>query len=333
MVTGVSPQSIGQMTAMAFASQAPSQLILASRTPSKLAAVAAEIAAAYPSVPVTTVVVDLSSQQSVRAAAATIAGLTDRVDVLVNNAGATVRRRVWSAERIELQLAANHVGPFLLTNLLLPLLERAASQKGAAAGATRIVNVSSHGHRLSPLRFHDYNFEGRDIPPEEDHFKPLPPAFARTTQDGYPGVVAYGQSKTANILFTVYLQKHLRARGIGSYSLHPGGKLSRVAGRRLCVWGVCIYLTDHFGRRGDGARTGPRRRAGRGHREDVQVLEDAGRGSVHHHGRGPGPGTERFVSLVRRLWCLCVANGWTNRTRGIVHGQLPLRARGGPRHE
>jgi NAD(P)-dependent dehydrogenase (short-subunit alcohol dehydrogenase family) len=148
--------------------------------------------------------------------------LTGTLDILVNNAGIVVYTREKTEEGIEWQFGTNHIGPFLFTNLLLPLLQKAADK--ATPGSTRIVNLSSAGHRLSPIRFSDYNLEGKPIPPEEDHFKPLSPAFARTTEDGYNGIVAYAQSKTANVLFTLYLQEHLRSRGISSYVLHPGSK-------------------------------------------------------------------------------------------------------------
>lgn len=166
---------------------------------------------------------DLSSQDAIRKAANEINNIVDKLDILINNAAVVVLSRQWTPEKIELQFGTNHIGPFLLTNLLLPMLLKAA--RSSKAGSTRIVNVSSHGHRLSPIRFHDWNFEGHQIPSEEEPFSPLPPAFAKKAEDGYPGFIAYGQSKTANILFTAYLQEHLKCHGITSYSLHPGGKL------------------------------------------------------------------------------------------------------------
>lgn len=222
LITGVGPNGIGEGTAVAFASQKPNLLILASRTGEKLQAVAKKIEDSYPGVRVEIVLLDLSSQKSIREAAASVEKLTDTLNILVNNAGLTIYERRKTAEGIELQFGTNHIGPFLFTNLLLPLLVRAAEK--ASPGSTRIVNVSSAGHRLSPIRFHDYNLEGKPIPPEEDHYKPLLPAFARTTDDGYNGIVAYAQSKTANILFSLYLQEHLRSRGIASYALHPGSR-------------------------------------------------------------------------------------------------------------
>ncbi|KAK9233847.1 hypothetical protein V1525DRAFT_115672 [Lipomyces kononenkoae] len=99
-----------------------------------------------------------------------------------------------SKEGIEIQFATNHIGHFLLTNLLMPKLE-------AASPGARIINVSSGGYVLSEVRFDDLNFE-----------------------DGksYIPWLGYAQSKTANILFTVGLAAMLKKRGIYSFSLHPG---------------------------------------------------------------------------------------------------------------
>ncbi|KAK0649198.1 hypothetical protein B0T16DRAFT_436190 [Cercophora newfieldiana] len=220
LVTGVGPNGIGATTVLAFASQAPKLLILASRTKAKLDAVAQDVHEQYPGVRVEVVLLDLASQGSVRAAAAEVSQLTDRLDILVNNAALVIFTRQATAEGIEMQFGVNHIGPFLFTNLLLPLLRNAA--KTNPPGATRIVSLTSAGHRLSPIRFSDYNLKSDNVPPEEDHVKPLAGAFGRTTEDGYNGIVAYGQSKTANILFTLYLQEHLSKQGISSYTLHPG---------------------------------------------------------------------------------------------------------------
>lgn len=223
-MTGVSPKSIGASTVLNLASQSPGLLILASRTKSRIQEVADQITTTYPGVRVETVLVDLGSQRSIRRAAADVAALTDKLDILINNAGRVVTSRQATQEGIEQQFGTNHIGPFLLTNLLLPLLRKAAETN--PPGATRIVNLSSAGHRLSPVRFSDYNLEGKPVPPEEDHVKPLPGAFAKCTPDGYKPIVAYAQSKSANILFTISLQRHLANHGIASYAVHPGCRLS-----------------------------------------------------------------------------------------------------------
>jgi NAD(P)-dependent dehydrogenase (short-subunit alcohol dehydrogenase family) len=109
---------------------------------------------------------DLASQASVRQAATHVSVLTDKIDVLINCAGINVKTRRLSPEGIELQFATNHAGHFLLTVVLLPLIEHAA--ESGVPGATRIVNVSSAGHAISPMRFSDFNFEpGRLVSPDE----------------------------------------------------------------------------------------------------------------------------------------------------------------------
>ncbi|KAF4314099.1 Short-chain dehydrogenase/reductase SDR [Botryosphaeria dothidea] len=223
LITGVSRNSLGEASALAIAAHDPALLVLASRTQSSLDEVAAEIHSIRPSTAVLTVQLDLLSQASVRRAAADISDCVPRLDVLINNAGMVTQTRRTSPEGVEAQFATNHLGPFLLTNLLAPKLLAAAAD-APAPGATRVVNVSSLGLRLSPVRFHDYNVEGGvELPPDErgPPDEALPPAFTRDV-DGYRGFVAYGQSKTANVLFAVGLTDRLRAKGVVAYGLHPG---------------------------------------------------------------------------------------------------------------
>ncbi|KAI0967164.1 hypothetical protein F4678DRAFT_475388 [Xylaria arbuscula] len=226
IVTGVAPQGVGEGTAIAFASQRPANLILLSRSKDKMEAIASVIRTSYPGVIVRTVILDLAAQDSIRKAVAEVKSVISTLDILVNNAGCTHRLRQWTAEGIEMQFGVNHIGTFLLTNLLFPLLRAAAEQ--SAPGATRIVNLSSHGHMLSPVRFHDYNMENKEIPRVERPVSSMPPAFAKVSEDGYLSTIAYSQSKTANILFTLYLQDHAEVSGIMAYALHPGGVISNL---------------------------------------------------------------------------------------------------------
>jgi NAD(P)-dependent dehydrogenase (short-subunit alcohol dehydrogenase family) len=182
---------------------------------------------------------DMASQDSIRRAAAEVESLISTLDILVNNAGCTYRLRQWTTEGIEMQFGVNHIGTYLLTKLLFPLLKAAAKQ--SPAGETRIVNLSSHGHMLSPFRFHDYNMENKELPLEEQPISPMPPAFAKAQKDGYLSTIAYSHSKTANILFTLYLQDHFRASGIMSYALHPGGTYSLL---RLLIWLINNFISQ-----------------------------------------------------------------------------------------
>jgi NAD(P)-dependent dehydrogenase (short-subunit alcohol dehydrogenase family) len=141
---------------------------------------------------VTGVVGDLGSLAAVRKLASDIAAQYPRLDVLVNNAGTGTRRRQTTVDGYERTFAINHLAPFLLTNLLLERLK--------ASKAARIVTVSSMAHRNVTLDFDDLNFEKRP----------------------YSGLRAYGESKLANILFTLELASRLAGSNVTANCLHPG---------------------------------------------------------------------------------------------------------------
>ena len=144
---------------------------------------------------------DLADLDSVRRAAGEIGSRLPHLDLLINNAGVMAPPLSRTKQGFELQLGTNHLGHFVLTNALLPTL----------AAGSRIVNVSSRGHLRSPIRWDDPHF--RD-------------------ESTYDKWTAYGQSKTANILFIVELEKRLAGQGIHSYALHPGSILTEL-GRHL----------------------------------------------------------------------------------------------------
>ena len=220
LITGVSPESIGSSTALAIASQLPALLILASRTQSKLDEVRKQIGETYINVKVKTVLLDLMSQDAIKKAAAEVQRITDKLDVIINNAGIMTPTLQHTAEGIEAQFGSNHIGHFLFTGLLLPQLLVAA--KSNTLGSTRVVNLTSLGHRLSPVRFHDYNFEGKEIPEDEKPPAGLPSMFQGKNGQAYNGYIAYGQGKTAIILFSVGLNERFQKNGITSYAVHPG---------------------------------------------------------------------------------------------------------------
>jgi NAD(P)-dependent dehydrogenase (short-subunit alcohol dehydrogenase family) len=152
VITGPGADGIGAETAISIAAGSPSLIVLAGRTESKITPVISEIQAKHPSVSIKFVSLDLSSQASVRAAAATINSLIDKIDILVNNGAIMVCPYAKSVDGIELQFATNYLGHFLLTNLLIEKVLK------AGPGA-RVVNVSSSAHRSGVIRFHDVNFE------------------------------------------------------------------------------------------------------------------------------------------------------------------------------
>lgn len=153
LVTGVSPGSLGGFFVQTLAKAKPACLILAARNAEKLQNTAGEIATAHPDVQIRTVQVDLGSLKSARDAAAQVNAWDDilAIDVLVNNAGIMAVEHQVSPDGFENQLATNHLGPFLFTNLIM--------NKILAAESPRVVLVSSDGHRLNPFRFDDYNFD------------------------------------------------------------------------------------------------------------------------------------------------------------------------------
>jgi len=196
LVTGVSPGSLGAFFVQSLAEAKPAWLILAARNTSKLEQTAKDITSAHPNVQVRTVKVDLGSLKSVRDAAAEVNAWDDIpvIDVLVNNAGIMAAEYQVSPDGFEAQLATNHLGPFLFTNLII--------KKIMASKSPRIVIVSSDGHRLNPFRFDDYNFDKGKT---------------------YNKWSAYGQSKTANMLMAISLAEKLKKKhNLLAFSLHPG---------------------------------------------------------------------------------------------------------------
>ncbi|KAL3470770.1 hypothetical protein BJX99DRAFT_41628 [Aspergillus californicus] len=195
LTTGPSPTSIGATFVETIAQAQPALIILAGRSINKLQQTADKITKAHPEVQVRLLQLDLGSLAAVREAAKQANSWDDvpRIDVVVNNAGIMASDFSLSPEGFENQFATNHLGHFLFTNLIMG--------KVLASQSPRVVNVSSDGHRLSPIRWGDYNFRDGET---------------------YNKWSAYGQSKSANILMAVSLAEKLGSKGLLAYSLHPG---------------------------------------------------------------------------------------------------------------
>lgn len=200
-------------------------LILTARSPTKAQTVSKQLRAAYPSVNVEAVELDLSSLQSVRQAATQLDGMTERIDILINNAGVMgLPDRTLSEGSVEIQFATDYLGHFLLTNLLMGKMVSSAAH--GPHGQTRIINITSAGHVLTLVRFSDYNYDGRPVPPEEQPDVTIAVKMGMagvSSQSGYLPLLAYAQSNTANMLFTVQLAESLQEKGICSFSATPGG--------------------------------------------------------------------------------------------------------------
>lgn len=237
LVTGANLEGIGFATAQAFASGSPAHLIICGRTPSKIQAVIDALKADYPNVDYRPLKIDLSSQESVRAAAKELLCWDDipAIDIVVNSAGVMgIPERTLTKEGFEMHFATNHLGHWLLTNLIMPKLMKAA--QNSPKGDTRIVNVSSGSPVVSGPRFSDISFEVKngDLPESE---KPQEEVFARfgfhnIMDSAYVPLDGYNRSKVANVLFSVGATQRLYEKyGILSIAVHPGiidTELSRV---------------------------------------------------------------------------------------------------------
>ncbi|HEY8173535.1 MAG TPA: oxidoreductase [Dehalococcoidia bacterium] len=191
IVTG-GASGIGVETVRALAT-AGARVVLAARDRTKADAVATTLREETPSARIDVGDLDLASLSSVRAFASSYLDQQRPLHILINNAGIMASPLAHTADGFESQFGTNHIGHFALTLALLPALK--------AAGTARVVELSSLGHRRSDVDFDDPNFRNRPYDPW----------------------VAYGQSKTANALFTVGLTAHYAADGIIANAVHPGG--------------------------------------------------------------------------------------------------------------
>ncbi len=158
---------------------------------------------------------DLSSQQEIRDLVKRFLTRYQHLDVLVNNAGAMFAERKESVDGIEMTLALNYLGYFLLTNLLLDTLKTSVP--------ARIVNVSSRSHARAKMDFEDMQF-----------------------RSGYTSLHAYERSKLAIILFTYELARRLSGSGVTANALHPGVVATDFAREGGGMMGLIVRLF-HFG--------------------------------------------------------------------------------------
>ena len=159
---------------------------------------------------------DLSSQKSIREFADSFVRTHDKLDVLVNNAGLIVPERKTTVDGHELTFGLNHLGYFLLTDRLLPLLEKSAP--------ARIVNVSSHAQRmLGRIVFDDLMFEKK-----------------------YSSMRAYSQSKLANCMFTYDLADKLKGKRVTVNAVHPGPVATGFGGQFKPIMGFVFGIGRAF---------------------------------------------------------------------------------------
>jgi retinol dehydrogenase-12 len=217
LVTG-GTSGIGEVTARELARRGAHVIILA-RNAEKAEKTRQQLIAETGNQRIDVVLADLSNLQQVRDVAAEIHQKYPRLDVLINNAGLMFgAKREVSADGYEMTLATNHLGPFLLTSLLLDLLQKSP--------AARIVNVASNAYRFSKPTLDDIQSEA-----------------------DYSAVWEYGTTKLWNIMFTQELAKRLREHGIQNVvtsSLHPGAVATNYGKQTGGVIGTLLNLGRPF---------------------------------------------------------------------------------------
>jgi len=190
IVTG-SNTGIGRETARGLA-RLGATVVLACRDAGKAEVARDDIAKSTQNSDVVAIPLDLGDSTSIRAFARTIADRYGKVDVLVNNAGVTARRRGVTKDGFETTFGVNHLGTALLTLELLDLLKKGKD--------SRIVVLSSGLHYRGKMVWNDLQFDPRK----------------------YDGITAYNQSKLANVLFTKALARRLEGTGVTVNAVHPG---------------------------------------------------------------------------------------------------------------
>ncbi|MDW7694166.1 SDR family oxidoreductase [Flammeovirgaceae bacterium SG7u.111] len=189
LITGANT-GIGFATAKGLAEKG-AHVVMVCRNPQKAEKAREELVQKTGNEQIDVLLCDLSSQKEVRQLAEKVMATYSRLDVLINNAGVFFTEYAETVDGIERQFAINHLSPFLLTNLLLPLLK--------STGKARIINTSSIANYKGKIHFTDLNLK-----------------------KNYNGLAAYRQSKLANVLFTNGLAERLANTDVTANSLHPG---------------------------------------------------------------------------------------------------------------
>jgi NAD(P)-dependent dehydrogenase (short-subunit alcohol dehydrogenase family) len=196
VITGANT-GLGYETAAALAAKG-AHVVLAVRDLEKGKNAATLITQRDPGASVALQELDLTSLDSIRAAAEQLRTDHDHIDLLINNAGVMFTPKSTTKDGFELQFGTNHLGHFAISGLLL--------DRVLAVPGSRVVTVSSMGHRIGRIRFDDL------------HWK-----------HGYSRLGAYGQSKLANLLFTYELQRRLTGTNTIAVAAHPGGSRTELA--------------------------------------------------------------------------------------------------------
>jgi NAD(P)-dependent dehydrogenase (short-subunit alcohol dehydrogenase family) len=222
VVTGVTA-GLGTTTALELA-RAGAEVVLVARSADRLATTLTQLEKAVPGGSFRTAVVELADLSTVRRGAAEISAYGP-LDLLVNNAGVMALPYARTVDGFETQFGTNHLGPFLLTGLLLPQL--------IASGNGRVVTVASQAHRFARR------------PPLDD---------PRNLSGRYSRWGAYGGSKLANLMFTFELDRRARAAGLPVKALaaHPGYSATELVGKTGGIGGqIMTAATRLLGQRAE----------------------------------------------------------------------------------
>jgi NAD(P)-dependent dehydrogenase (short-subunit alcohol dehydrogenase family) len=264
LVTGATT-GIGLATAVGLA-RAGAHVIIGARTRERGEAARERVAGVTGSDRLEVMVADLSIQAEVRRLAEEVVASHPRLDVLVNNAGMVFSERQETADGIERTWGLNHLAPFLLTNLLTDLL--------VASRPARVVTVASNAYTRATLDLDDPQY----------------------TRRPYRSFGAYGQSKLANILFTLELARRLEGRGVTANCLHPGFVRSEFGTRTNGWLRLGIGIARPFGLTPEqGARTSIYLAT------SPDVADVSGRYFVNCRPAQPRP-QAADAEMARRLW-------------------------------
>ncbi|KAF9514817.1 hypothetical protein BS47DRAFT_1392078 [Hydnum rufescens UP504] len=226
IITGTSLGGLGAEIAHVLAKYA-NLVVVAGPSDERQQLTIDSIKAALPSANVRKLILDLSSFDAIRAAAAEVNAYSEPIHVLINNAASKMGPYTETKDGHENHFGVDHLGHFLFTLSILPRIRAARSP----SYSPRILNVSSTAHRRVGVRFDDVSFDRGKA------FKTMP---------------AYAQAKTANVLFTKELAKRLKGQGILVYNVDPGlvwTNLARTIPKEHLIaigdWNAFIVAHDH----------------------------------------------------------------------------------------
>ena len=213
LITGAT-SGIGKIAATALAAQG-AEVVITGRNLQKTRDTVEQIKSETGSQSVQYLTADFSDLAQVRDLAASFKVRYSQLDVLLNNAGTFFNIRVGTSYGVEMTFLVNHLAPFLLTNLLLDVIQPSAP--------ARIINVSSDAHNFGTMDFDDLGFK-----------------------HGFFGIKAYARSKLANLFFTYELARRLDGKGVTVNAVHPGAVATDIWKTNFSIFGPALKYVMSF---------------------------------------------------------------------------------------